>query len=169
MFYKKGLPNKFERKKNWVGVKYTTGVLPVQYLTTGSNIPLIPQTVAAMDGIPIRASKSTKIPPHHQRLIETGLNFEQPEGTFGELYSTADVSRIEPIAAPGLITNGINNLSVLCQKLSTDKISIQEGQVIAILFIRGTSEIGSISNFGQLSEFGLPDDYKNIYSIINVE
>ena len=82
MFYKKGLPNKFERKKNWVGVKYTTGVLPVQYLTTGSNIPLIPQTVAAMDGIPIRASKSTKIPPHHQRLIETGLNFELIEWTF---------------------------------------------------------------------------------------
>ena len=84
MFYKKGLPNEFERKKNWVGVKYTTGVLPVQYSTTGSNIPLIPQTVAAMDGIHIRASKSTKIPPHHQRLIETGLNFKLPEGTFGE-------------------------------------------------------------------------------------
>ena len=62
------------------------------------------------------------------------------------------------IAAPGLITNGINKLSVLCSNLSTDKLSIQEGQVIAILFIRGTSEIGSISNFGQLSEFGLPDD-----------
>ena len=26
-----------------------------------------------------------------------------------------------------------------------------------------------MSNFGQLSEFGLPDDYKNIYSITNVE
>ena len=58
---------------------------------------------------------------------------------------------------------------MLCSNLSTDKISIQEGQVIAILFIRGTSEIGLISNFGQLSEFGLLDDYKNIYSIINVE
>ena len=58
---------------------------------------------------------------------------------------------------------------MLYSNLSTDKISIQEGQAIAILFIRGTSEIGPISNFEQLSKFGLPDDYKNIYSIINVE
>ena len=58
---------------------------------------------------------------------------------------------------------------MLCSNLSTDEIPFQEGQVIAILFIRGTSEIGLISNFGQLSEFGLPNRYKNFYSIINVE
>ena len=64
---------------------------------------LYSQTVAAMDGILIRASKSIKIPPHYQRLIEIDLNFKLPEGTFGELCSTADVSQIEPIAAPGLL------------------------------------------------------------------
>ena len=58
--------------------------------------------------------------------MEIGLSFEFPSGTYSELNLIPDLSITEPSVAPGLITNGINNIHVLYRNLNNRNISIKK-------------------------------------------
>ena len=58
-------------------------------------------------------------------------------------------SRVEPLIAPGLITNGLTNIHLLCTNFEKSFIKIQKNQIIGHLnleIIIGSFEIYSFGN-----------------------
>ena len=121
--------------------------------------PRPPEWVNGKQGIPIQANVPTQIPSFEQKLIKTGISIELPKVVYGVLSNPPDASKIEPFVATGLVTSGLSPLSILCANLSLSEISVKSNQVIAYLHLFESTDVGSIVNFGNLVDIGLPDDY----------
>ena len=98
------------------------------------------------------------IGPYCQRIVETGLTFEFPKGIFAEVNSISKPSRVEPLIAPGLITNGLTNIHLLCANLNKTVIKIQKNQIIGQMNLNGIESVFEIYSFGNLTKLDLSSD-----------
>lgn len=98
------------------------------------------------------------IGPYFQRIVETGLTFEFPKGIFAEVSLVSKPSRVDLLIAPGLITNGLTNIHLLCANLNKTVIKIQKNQIIVHLNLNGIESVFEINSFKNLTKLGLPSD-----------
>ena len=148
-------------------MQFDQGVFPIECNVLYPQVIGPPLAVFARDGIPIWAATECSIESGCQRLVKTGLSFSFPADTYGKLSSTPDVSRNEPFTAPGLITNELGALNVLCCNLAREKIKIKAGQFISYLHSFGSETVGCITSIGGLEELGLPSDGPNVHIVLN--
>ena len=97
------------------------------------------------------------------------MSIELPKGVYGVLSNPPDASKIEPFVAKWLVTSGLSPLSILCANLSLSEISVKSNQVIAYLHLFESTDVGSIVNFWNLVDIGLPDDHPNIQLAIELD
>lgn len=102
-------------------------------------------------------------------LYKTRLTFKFPPGIYAELNLLDNPSRIEPLVAPGLITNGLVNIHVLCANLNRGKIKIKKNQIISYIKLKGIEHIYEIHSFGDLSKLGLPSDNELVNLTLDIE
>ena len=78
-------------------------------------------------------------------------------------------SRVEPLIAPGLITNGLTNIHLLCANLNKTVIKIQKNQIIGHLNLNGIESVFEIYSFGNLTKLGLPSDTNLVNLTLDTE
>ena len=122
-----------------------------------------------LEGIPIRGVQAASIGPYCQRIVENRLTFKFPKGIFAEVSSVSKPSRVEPLIAPGLITNGLTNIHLLCANLNKTVIKIQKNQIIGHLNLNGIESVFEIYSFGNLTKLGLPSDTNLVNLTLDTE
>ena len=100
--------------------------VPLKYWLQNHHTPEPPSFVNFSEGILIRAAQAVSIGLYCQRIVETGLTFEFPKGIFAEVSLVSKPSRVEPLIAPGLITNGLTNIHLLCANLNKTVIKFRK-------------------------------------------
>ena len=153
IFYSRKVPIVSPKNIHWINIKYPKGTFPLNCWLQNHHISEPPSFVNFLEGIPIRAPQAVSIGPNCQRIVETGLSFEFPKGIFAEVSSVSEPSRIEPLIAPGLITNGLTNIHLLCANLNKTVIKIQKNQIIGHLNLNGIESVFEIYSFGNLTKF----------------
>ena len=109
------------------------------------------------------------IGPYCQRIAETGLFFEFFKGISAEVSLVSKPSRVEPLIAPGLITNGLTIIHLLCANFNKTVIKIQKNQIIGHLNLNGIESVCEIYSFGNLTELGLPSDTNSVNLTLDTE
>ena len=78
-------------------------------------------------------------------------------------------SRVEPLIDPGLITNRLTNMHLLCANLNKTVIKIQKNQIIGHLNLNGIESVCEIYSFGNLTKLGLPLDTNSVNLTLDTE
>ncbi|KAJ9072234.1 hypothetical protein DSO57_1029679 [Entomophthora muscae] len=138
-----------------VNLAYKNGLVPIQYPKLSHKVRHLTNQLEEYKWLPLCADLPIEIPAGHQVLIENGLDIDVPQGLYGELQSTCNCSRLEPLVAPGFILPGHGAVKVLLENLTQSPIRVQRHQVIAYLYLILVEEGTGIHDFGTLEEFGL--------------
>ena len=172
MYYERGEVSPESPKQPWVNLAYRNGIVPVRYWRRSRQIRALPTQQEERKGLPLRACRAMVIPAGHQVLVETGLDVQIPAGLYGEVYTPWNRSRLEPVAAPGIVLPEHGDLKVLVANLQSKPLMVKKHQVVAYLHLIPVDEVHSIHDFGTLEEFGLPSPTQEcpaVHSVISRE
>ena len=129
----------------------------------------MPSQIFEYQGIPLKSSRTLTINLGNQQILSTNLTVEIPTGFYGQVYAPKNLSCFIPHVAPSILIPGHENIFVLIANLYKHNLTVKKGQTVEFLHFHPLVELKSFTEFGNLTEFGIPNTCSVLTMILRSE